>query len=203
MTTENKPQPQGWAEEDRVYTTIRNKTKNSKIVLSTLNGIEIGPGQSMDLRTMFRRSQVVDAAHEIASLISTGHLEDTANPANANAPIPNGGGAPTQVELQARMRASKLMSISDSTNLSLLSDWIQDKDPDVAKAAKLRCEILLGQRDENGVLIPGNEEETEAKPTELIRSPIGGGEPVSAGSASVTSAPMTAAAVAGAVHRAE
>lgn len=190
----------GWAEEDRVYTVIQNVTKNSKIVLSNLNGIEIMPGQTIDLRTAFRRSQVVDAAHEIASLIGTGHLRDMAAGDKPAAPVAVGGGAPTQAEMQARMRKSKLNEIGDSTNMSLLSDWINDKDPEVAKAAKVRAEVLMGLRDDQGVLIPGAEAE-EAKPTEFIRSPSGDGEPVTAGSATATvTAPITAA---GLVHRAE
>ncbi len=166
----------GWAEEDRVYTVIQNVTKNSKIVISNLNGIEIAPGQTLDLRTTFRRSQVIDAAHEIASLIKTGHLKDLVAGAG-EAPIVVSGGAPTAAEMQDRMRKSKVMAISDSTSMSMLADWINDKDPEVAKAAKFRSEVLMGLRDDNGVLIPGAEAE-EAKPTEMIRSPIGGGDPV-------------------------
>lgn len=200
QSNETKPQGSGWMEESQVYTVIRNKTKNSKVVLSTLNGIEIAPGQTLDLRTAFRKSQVIDAAHEIASLISTGHLEDVANP---TAPVAVGatGGAPTAAEMASKMRASKLRDISDSTSMSMLADWMNDKDAEVAKAAKLRSEVLLGVRDENGALIPGNEEETEAKPTEMIRSPIGGGEPVLAQAAPAPA--LTAAAVAGGVHRVE
>lgn len=170
MTNANE---KGWAEEDRVYTVVQNITKNSKLVLSHLSGIEIAPGQTVDLRTMFRRSQVVDAAHEIASLISTGHLKDLAAGDNPGAPAPTGGGAPTAAEMALKMRTSKIREISDSTSMSMLQDWINDKDAEVAKAAKVRSEILLGLRDDTGQVIPGNEEETEAKPTELIRSPIG------------------------------
>jgi len=192
----------GWADEDRCFTVIQNVTKNSKIVLSTLNGIEIAPGQTLDLRTAFRRSQVLDAAHEIASLIGTGHLKDLAAGKSESAPAPVNGGAPTQAELQSRMRASKLREISDSTSMSALSDWMQDKDAEVAKAAKVRAEILMGLRDENGVTIPGNEEQ-EAKPTEMIRSPVGGGEPVLAGAAPAGAQTTVPATAAGIVHRAE
>jgi hypothetical protein len=202
QSNETKPQGSGWMEEDRVYTVIRNRTKNSKVVLSTLNGIEIAPGQTLDLRTAFRKSQVIDAAHEIASLISTGHLEDVANP---TAPVAVGasGGAPTAAEMASKMRASKLRDISDSTSMSMLADWINDKDPEVAKAAKVRSEVLLGTRDEDGKLIPGNEEETEAKPTEIIRSPIGGGDPALAQAAAPQPALTAAGLTGGAVHRAE
>jgi len=193
----------GWAEEDRVYTVIRNQTKNSKIVLSTLNGVELAPGATLDLRTAFRRSQVVDAAHEIASLVGTGHLVDmSADAQKPGAPVVSGGGAPTQAEMQARMRRSKLAEISDSSNMSLLSDWINDKDPEVAKAAKVRAETLMGLRDETGALIPGAEAE-EAKPTEIIRSPIGGGEPVLAGAAPEGAQTTVPATAAGFVHRTE
>lgn len=158
---------QGWAEEDRVYTVIRNVTKNSKIVLSTLNGIEIAPGQELDLRTMFRRSQVVDAAHEIASLIGTGHLQDVGEGASERKLAPSTG-MPTQGEMQERARKAKLREISDSTSMSQLEDWMNDKDTEVAKAAKLRAETLLGLRDDQGAPIPGAETEV-AKPTEFIR----------------------------------
>lgn len=193
---------QGWAEEDRIYTVIKNVTKNSKLVLSCLNGIEIAPNQTIDLRTMFRRSQVVDAAHEIASLISTGHLMDLAA-GDSPAVVPQvGGGAPTALEMATRIQQSKIREISDSSSMSMLQDWMNDKDPKVSAAAKVRSEILLGLRDDAGQMIPGNEEEAEAKPTELIRSPIGGGEPVLSGGASASTAP-SAAQVAGASSRAE
>lgn len=183
----------GWADEDRCFTVIKNITKNSKIVLSTLNGIEIAPGQTLDLRTAFRRSQVLDAAHEIASLIGTKHLQDMAAGESESAPAPVNSGAPTQAELQARMRDSKLREISDSTSMSMLADWMKDKDETVAAAAKVRAETLMGLRDDNGQTIPGAEAE-EAKPTEMIRSPVGGGEPILAGAT---------APAAGLIHRAE
>lgn len=165
----------GWADEDRVYSVIKNVTKNCKCVLSALNGVEIGPGQTVDLRTMFRKSQVSDAGHEIASLISTGHLKDMAVDAEgAPVVLPKNAGMPTAAEMQARVRQSKLLMISDSTSVSALDDRMRDKDPEVAKAAKLRYEILTGRRNDQGELIPGSEEPEEAKPTELIRSPIGG-----------------------------
>jgi len=195
---------QGWSDENHVYTRIQNVTKNSKVVLSLLNGIEIGPGATLDLRTAFRKSQVIDASHEIASLISTGHLKDLDAGDLPVPPVSTGSGAPTALEMQARMRVSKLREISDSTSISQLSDWSNDKDPEVVKAAKLRFEIVTGVRDGEGKIIPGNEEEESAKPTELIRSPIGGGDPVfasaGAGAESSSGVPGT---VAGLVKRSE
>jgi hypothetical protein len=158
----------GWDNEGRVYTVIKNATRNSKIVLSMLNGIEIGPGQVLDLRTAFRKSQVVDAAHEIASLIRTGHLLDAGEGA-AKGPAPVNTGMPTQAEMQDRIRQNLIRDISDSSSMSALEDWMTNKDPEIAKAAKLRVDILLGNRTDSGELIPGSEE-TPAKPTELIRS---------------------------------
>jgi len=187
----------GWADEDRVYTVIQNVTKNSKVVLSTLNGIEIAPGQTLDLRTCFRRSQVQDATHEIASLIRTGHLADAGEGAEQRQSAPVAGGMPTQAEMQQRQRQAKLREISDSTSMSALEDWMKDKDAEVAKAAKVRAEVLLGLRDDQGAPIPGAQEsEEQAKPTELIRSPSQG-EPVGAGAAPASQPP------AGVVHRAE
>jgi len=158
----------GWDNEGRVYTTIKNVTKNSKIVLSMLNGIEIGPGQALDLRTAFRKSQVIDAAHEIASLIRTGHLQDLGEGATKG-PAPVSTGMPTQEEMKKKMTDALVREISDSTNMSALEDWMGNKDQAIAKAAKLRVDILLGNRTDEGELIPGSEE-TPAKPTELIRS---------------------------------
>lgn len=196
---------QGWSDETHVYTRIKNVTKNSKVVLSLLNGIEIGPGATLDLRTAFRKSQVIDAAHEIASLISTGHLVDLDAGDQPVPPVSAGSGAPSAAELQARMRVSKLREISDSTSMSSLSDWSNDKDTEVAKAATLRGQVLMGLRDDSGQVIPGNEEETEAAPTQMIRSPIGGGAPVFESGAPATAGatatlPGTVAAI---VHRAE
>jgi hypothetical protein len=195
---------QGWSDENHVYSVIKNVTKNSKVVLSLLNGIEIAPGQTLDLRSCFRKSQVIDAAHEIASLIGTGHLQDLAADAAPGAVVPHGGGAPTAAELNAKMRTSKLRDVGDSTSMSMLADWANDKDPEVAKAAKFRAETLMGLRDDSGALIPGAEAE-EAKPTELIRSPIGGGDPVlaAAGAESSSSSSSSIPGVAGLVKRAE
>jgi len=168
----------GWDNEGRVYTVIKNATRNSKIVLSMLNGIEIGPGQVLDLRTAFRKSQVVDAAHEIASLIRTGHLLDIGEGA-AKGPAPVNTGMPTQAEMQDRIRQNLIRDISDSSSMSALEDWMANKDPEIAKAAKLRADILLGNRTDSGELIPGSEE-TSAKPTELIRSGSVNGAPEAA-----------------------
>ena len=51
--------------EDTVYTVIRNITKNQKVVLSSLGGIEVPPGAVINLREMFRKVQLLDAAQEI------------------------------------------------------------------------------------------------------------------------------------------
>jgi hypothetical protein len=168
----NMPTSDGWDNEGRVYTVIQNATKNSKIVLSMLNGIEIGPMQTLDLRTAFRKSQVIEAAHEIASLIRTKHLLDLGEGA-AKGPVPVNTGMPTQAEMQQKIKQGLIREISDSTNMSALEDWMQGKDQDVAKAAALRVDILLGNRTDTGELIPGSEE-TQAQPTQLIRS-VGAG----------------------------
>jgi len=166
--TENK----GW-DEDRLYTVIRNKTKNSKVVLSTLNGVEVGPGQTVDLRTMFRRAQVQDATHEIASLIKTGHLEDIGEGAAKGPDAARvAGGMPTAEEMAAKKREASIREISDSSSLSALEDWMKSADKVVADAARIRAETLLGIRDDNGQVIPGaGEDLSEGEPTKLIRSP--------------------------------
>jgi hypothetical protein len=177
------PANDGWDNEGRIYTVIKNVTKNSKIVLSTLNGIEVGPGQSLDLRTSFRKAQVIDAAHEIASLIKSGHVQDIGEGAERGPEPVASAGAPTQDEMKKKMKEAMLREVSDSTNMSALEDWVNSKDADVSRAAKLRVDVLLGNRDEQtGDLLPGAEE-APATPTELIRSGAPGAnqQPVAAG----------------------
>jgi len=156
----------GW-DGERTYTVIQNTTKNSKVVLSMLNGVEIAPGQTVDLRTMFRKSQVADAGHEIFSLIKSGHLRDigegAAVRADANRPVAD------QVadDVRNKMREALLREIGSSSSLSSLEDFLRHKDPEVAKAAKTRLEILMGDLDDEGNVIPGAEEAVNALPTEV------------------------------------
>lgn len=172
-------QAQGGWNEDKTYTVIKNVTKNSKIVLSMLKGIEVYPGQALDLRTCFQKSEVQNAGHEIASLIRSGHLQDIGEGAEGRQLSSASSGMPSAAEMAKKIKEAKLREISDSSSLSQLEDWMADKDADIAKSAKLRSEILLGLRQEDGTPIPGAETE-EAKPTELIRS-TGNPEPVVAG----------------------
>ena len=170
--TETNQQNDGW-ETNKVYTVIQNVTKNSKVVLSNLNGIEIMPGQTLDLRTAFRKSQVQDAVHEIASLIRTGHLKDVgANAEDRVGVTAAAAGGLDPAEMKKRMKDAMIREISDSTNMGLLEDQIKSTDPEIAKAATIRAEMLLGKRDDQGVIIPGHEEDEQpATPTQIIRSP--------------------------------
>ena len=157
----------GWMDE-RIYTVIRNRTKNSKVVLSTLNGIEIAPGQTLDLRTTFRKAQVQDAVHEIASLIKTGHLEDwtEGKPKDEAAVVDQAN----KNEMAKKMEEAMIREVGSSSSLSFLEDQMASKNPVIAKAAKIRSDILMGLRDDEGVPIPGAGPEEAAKPTEFIRS---------------------------------
>lgn len=157
MTTEKA---KGW-DEDTVYTVIRNKTKNSKIVLSAL-GVEIAPGATLDLRTQFKRAQVADASHEIFSLIKTGHLEDLADGSESREETNKPANDKLQDELRKKIRESAVREIAASTSLGQIEDFMQNKDPEVAKAARVRHDQLMGIRDDAGEIIPGSEEAAAA-----------------------------------------
>ena len=159
-------------EEDPIYTVIRNTTRNSKVVLSCLNGIEIAPGQTLDLRTMFRKAQLADAAHEIHSLIGTGHLEDMGEGATERKELNKSQAQKLQEDLKVRVRESLIREISGSSSLSQIEDFSKHKDPEVAKAAQIRYEILTGKRDDSGALLPG-EEETGTQPAESAANLVG------------------------------
>jgi hypothetical protein len=175
MSTETA---KGWDTES-VYTVIRNKTKNSKIVLSALGGVEIAPGHTLDLRTQFKKAQVADASHEIFSLIKTGHLEDLADGAEIRTDINKTTTDQLQDEVRGKIRDSAIREISGSSSLGQLEDFLKHKDAAIAKAAQVRIDTLMGLRDDNGDVIPGSEEEL-SKPTETIRS-LSAGEIVSPG----------------------
>jgi len=161
-------------DDEPIYTVIRNKSKTSKCVFSMLNGIEIAPLQTLDLRGMFRRAQLQDAASEIHALIRAGYIEDISGgdpkvreEANKSATEQIGN------DVQRKIRESLVRDISASTSMSQLEDYLGHRDPEVAKAAQVRLDILTGLRDDSGAVIPGNEEETSAAPTTVGGSLVG------------------------------
>lgn len=158
--------PKDWDDEDKIYTKIRNLQKNGKIVLSTLEGIELAPMQDLDLRTRFRKAQLADASHEIFSLIQSGHLKDISDGADERAEANKPESTKVQDEMKKKMVENLIREISGSSAMSQLEDWMSHREPEVAKAAKIRLEQLQGLRDDNGDVIPGAEEEVGgAKPT--------------------------------------
>ena len=163
MTELNKD----WDKDDKIYTVVRNLLKNSKIVLSSLEGIEIAPLQTLDLRTRFRKAQLADASAEIYHHIQNKAMEDLSEGADkrsdANAPE----SAAVGEEMRKKMVTSLEREISGSSSISYLEDLLKHREPEVAKAAKVRIDQLMGLRDDEGAVLPGAEEEVAAKPTEV------------------------------------
>ena len=157
--------------EEKVYTVVKNITKNSKAVLSDLNGVEIGPGETVNLRAMFRKAQLVDASQQIHHFISIGCLaEITGEEVQPEAPSKEEEtqeqGKPKdmsqiQMDMKAKIKEAKnrdlINEITGSTQLTRLEDILTSEEtPDEArKAAKLRYMELRGWADENGQLLPG------------------------------------------------
>jgi hypothetical protein len=165
--------------DDKIYAVVRNKTKNSKAVLSTLNGIEIGPGETVNLRMMFRKAQLADATQEIYNFIHHQILEEVTSPQDSNV-VPANPAQPAseavetetvevkpknasqiQSELQTKIREAKvrdsIVEISDCTLLSRLEDILTNPEtlPEVRKAAKVQYMTLRGWVNE-GQLIEGS-----------------------------------------------
>ena len=164
--------------EDKIYSVIRNKTKNQKAVLSSLNGIEIAPGETVNLRAMFRKAQLVDATRDIYHFIYHNILEEV-NETPVN-PVPVNPEQPTvleaeakttgtdkpkaqiQSELQTKIREAKvrdlILEISDCTLLSRLEDVLTSPEtlPEVKKAAKIQYMKLRGWANDEGELIEGS-----------------------------------------------
>lgn len=147
--------------EDSVYTVIRNITKNQKVVLSSLGGIEIPPGTVVNLREMFRKSQLLDATQEIYHFIRYGALIDL-----SKAPVAVSEKEQTRVdiqkELQEKVQVAKtrelLNEIMGCTLLSRLEDIMSNPDTatEAMRAAKVRYMQLRGWVDDNEVLIEGS-----------------------------------------------
>lgn len=147
--------------EDTVYTVIRNITKNQKVVLSTLGGIEVPPGATLNLREMFRKAQLLDAAQEIHHFIKYGALEDLSKAPVALSPTEQGR-ADIHKELQEKVNSAKtrelLNEINGCTLLSRLEDILSDSSisAEAMRAAKVRYMQLRGWVDDYGVLIEGS-----------------------------------------------
>ena len=147
--------------EDSVYTVIRNVTKNQKVVISALGGIEIPPGAVVNLREMFRKSQLLDATQEIHHFIRYGALEDMSSKPVVLSQTEQGR-ADIQKELQEKVnvaRARELRNqIMGSSSLSTLEDIMVDANTpsEVMREAKVRYMQLRGWVDDNGVLIEGS-----------------------------------------------
>jgi hypothetical protein len=147
--------------EDSIYTVIRNVTKNQKVVLSTLGGIEVPPGATLNLREMFRKAQLLDATQEIHHFIRYGALEDLSGKPVV-LPQTEQGRADIQKELQEKVNSAKtrelLNEINGCTLLSRLEDILSDSSisAEAMRAAKVRYMQLRGWVDDYGVLIEGS-----------------------------------------------
>jgi hypothetical protein len=146
--------------EDSVYTVIRNVTKNQKVVLSTLGGIEVPPGATLNLREMFRKAQLLDATQEIHHFIRYGALEDL-----SRAPISSTDKqerTDIQKELDEKVKSAKIRELHNqimgSSSLSTLEDIMSDANTpaEAMREAKVRYMQLRGWVDDNGVLIEGS-----------------------------------------------
>lgn len=147
--------------EDSFYTVIRNVTKNQKVVLSSLGGIEIPPGAVVNLREMFRKAQLFDAAQEIHHFIRYGALEDMSGKPVVLSQTEQGR-ADIQKELQEKVNTAKARELRNqimgSSSLSALEDIMVDTNTpsEVMREAKVRYMQLRGWVDDNGVLIEGS-----------------------------------------------
>lgn len=152
--------PMDEIEEDRVFTVIRNKTKNQKVVLSSLGGIEIAPGQTVNLRERYRKAQLFDAAQEIFHFIDYGALEDLSNKAPVLSPTEKQK-QDIASELQKKVDEAKkrdyLTEIQGCSLISRLEDLqtMPGIFPEVIREAKIRYMQIKGWIDDNYVIIEG------------------------------------------------
>ncbi len=161
-------------DEDKVYTVVRNTTKNQKVILSSLGGIEIPPGMTVNLREMFRKSQLFEATYDISHFIKIGALEDLSGIKPVLSPEQQRQ-SNIKEELQKKVIEARtrdlLNEIMGSTSLSRLEDIMISADtPDEAKkAAKIRYMQQHGWLDDNNVLIEGSTDDN-GKEIESIES---------------------------------
>jgi hypothetical protein len=154
--------------EEKVYEVVRNKTKNMKVVISPLNGMEIAPGQTVNLKAMYRRAQLLDATSEIYHFIQQGMLEEVSStlplPEEQKSAEPMPGKMPEEVKekIQKGIQDAKtrdlILELSDCTLISRLEDILLSPDAkeEVKKAAKLRYMTLRGWVDDDGKIIEGS-----------------------------------------------
>lgn len=147
-------------DEDVIYTIIRNVTKNQKVILKDLGGIEIPPSTTVNLRERFRKSQLADATHDIHHFISIGALEDMSGKKPIISPdeqkkIDITGELQKKVD-EARSRDLK-NEIMGSTSISRLEDILNmsNVSADVHREAKLRYMQVHGWVDDDGTVIEG------------------------------------------------
>lgn len=156
--------------EDSVYTVIRNTTKNQKVVLSSLGGIEVPPGGTLNLREMFRKAQLVDATQEIFHFIKYGALEDLSSKPVV---LSQTATADIQKDLQVKVNAAKARELRNEimgcTLLSRLEDILSDTNTptEVVREAKVRYMQLRGWVDDNGSLIEGSADDTNQEITSI------------------------------------
>ena len=159
--------------DDVIYTVVRNKTKNCQVVLSKLGGIEIAPGQTTNLKTMFRKTQLAEASSEIAHFISIDALEavDSQNTGQNTTVSPDvtteNVGQNTVQKLPPELNSMVFQKKDDllineiqstTSNVARLEDIMKDtkNSPAVLRAAKIQYMSIRGWLDENEQVIPGS-----------------------------------------------
>ena len=153
-------------DEDTVYTVVKNKAKNTQVCLSQLNGITVAAGETVNLRAMFRKSQLIEASQEIHHFISIGLLEDLSSVKVAVQDQQTPQVNQIQEDLKKRVEQAKLRDVLAEINgcstLTRLEDIIlnpqgpAESSPEVKKAAKLQYMKLRAWVDDDGNLIPGS-----------------------------------------------
>jgi len=159
METPNTKQVQE-LDEDFIYTVVRNVTKNQKVILKDLGGIEIPPSTTVNLRERFRKSQLADATHDIHHFIQIGALENMSDKTPILSPDEQKKISITE-ELQKKVDSAKSRDLKNEvmgcTSISRLEDIMNmpNVPADAYREAKLRYMQVNGWVDDNGTIIEG------------------------------------------------
>jgi hypothetical protein len=156
-------------DDDTIYTVIRNKTKNQKVCLSTI-GLEVAPGETVNLKAMFRKAQLADATREIFHFIQYGALEDlSGTPVNTQDPKQSKFQDDLSKKVQQAKLRDMLLEINGCTILTRLEDILVDPatPAEAKKPAKVRYMQLRGWVDDDGKLIEGSSDDDNQEITNI------------------------------------
>jgi hypothetical protein len=124
----------------KIFRVLRNVTKNSKIVLSSLDGVEVFPGAVADFY-MFDDEKLAKAASEISQHIRLGNLKDETPPEEGSAPVAPAAPSSNPLEsgeAEAKVKEAKLRQVTASTDRENLTQLRQNPDPEMRAAADKR-----------------------------------------------------------------